>query len=99
MSNRYIMPEKRLSIFVKAAIITFICFCIASIVGQQFTYNNCCQEQILLQNELDDKTEELEELQELLEGELDDDYVKKIARKSLGYHMPDEVIYYNNLTK
>ncbi len=53
----------------------------------------------MLQNELDDKTEELEELQELLEGELDDDYVKKIARRSLGYHMPDEVIYYNNLTK
>lgn len=88
MSNRYIMPEKRLSIFVKAAIITFICFCIASIVGQQFTYNNCCQEQLMLQNELDDKTEELEELQELLEGELDDDYVKKSPAKVLDIICP-----------
>ena len=68
MSNRYIMPEKRLSIFVKAAIITFICFCIASIVGQQFTYNNCCQEQLMLQNELDDKTEELEVTIEFTKG-------------------------------
>lgn len=93
------MPEKRLNIFVKAAIVTFICFCIASIVGQQFSYNSLCKEEDDLSDKLLEKREELEELEELLAHEFDDEYVKKIARKSLGYHMADEVIYYNDLTK
>ena len=41
----------------------------------------------------------IEEMSELLDHEVDDEYVKQIARKSLGYHMPDEVIYYNDLKK
>lgn len=93
------MPEKRLNIFVKAAIVTFICFCIASIVGQQFQYNSLCKEEDALNEKLLEKTEELEELEELLAHELDDEYVKKIARKSLGYHMADEILFYNDLTK
>lgn len=99
MSNRYVMPEKRMNIFTKAAIVTFICFCTASIISQQFTYNSYFQEQQKLESQIKDKTGELEELQELLAHDFDDDYIKKVARKSLGYHMADEIIYYNNLSK
>lgn len=97
--NKYIVPEKRLNIFVKAAIITFICVCIASIVEQQFSYNSLCLEEEKLKQQVLERTEELEELEELLKYEFTDDYVKKIARRSLGYHMADEIIYYNNLSK
>lgn len=97
--NKYIVPEKRLNIFVNAAIVTFICFCVASIVEQQFIYNGLCVEEEELEQQVLERTEELEELEELLRYDFSDDYIKKIARKSLGYHMADEIIYYNNLSK
>lgn len=97
--NRYIMPEKRMNVFIKAAIVVFVCFCAASIVGQQYEYNELCKEQDKLEREIDDREYEIEEMKELLEHEFDDEYVQQIARNSLGYHMPDEVIYYNDLKK
>ena len=97
--NRYIMPEKRMNVFIKAAIVVFVCFCVASIIGQQYEYNELCNEQDKLESQIEEREYDIEEMSELLDHEVDYEYVKQIARKSLGYHMPDEVIYYNDLKK
>jgi len=44
-----------------------------------------------------DYEDEIEELKSKLAEPLDDDYVIKMAREKLGYHLPDEIIYYNDL--
>ena len=42
---------------------------------------------------------ELEKLRDEVNAEYNEEYIIKIAREELGYRMPDEVIYYNNLNK
>ena len=90
--NRYIMPEKRMNVFIKAAIVVFVGFCVASIIGQQYEYNELCKQQDELQAQIEEREYDIEELNELIDHDFDDEYVKQIARKSLGYHMPDEGI-------
>lgn len=97
--NKYVIPSQRLNIFVKVAIITFICFCIATIVGQQFEYNSLCETEDEINSHIEELRIDIEELEEMIDQPYDDEYVKKVARKSLGYHMPEEIIYYNDLAK
>lgn len=97
--NKYIVPSQRLNIFVKVAIITFICFCIATIIGQQFEYNSLCESEDSISDHISSLKADIEELEDMINQPYDDEYVKKVARKSLGYHMPEEIIYYNDLAK
>ena len=41
----------------------------------------------------------VEELQERLETPLDRDYIIRIARDKMGYALPNEIIFYNDLIR
>lgn len=40
---------------------------------------------------------EIDELEYLIESPVDYDYIVRVAREKLGLHLPDEIIYYNDI--
>ena len=52
-------------------------------------------------NELEDRMENIEyeiyELEYLLDSPVDYDYIVRVAREKLGLHLPNEIVYYNDI--
>ena len=59
-------------------------------------YNALLEEQRELEAQLADYREMKEELQELLNSDMDYEYIVKIAKEQLGLYFPDEEIFYND---
>lgn len=60
--------------------------------------NQLLQETEKLNEEITDKTEEVEELRYLLDAPIDDAYIIRVAREKLGLVFPDEEIFYGDRT-
>lgn len=96
---RRIKLKKRVNIFVKAVAFTFIIFCAVTIISQQLEFNHLNETRTELQRQINDTKQQVEELKEDLAQPFDNEYIKKIARAKLKYHMPEEIIFYNDLIK
>ena len=88
-----------MNFFVKAAIFTFIFFCIINIVNLQFNLKELKTEKILLDQKISEANDAIEQLKDQLSQPYDDEYIKRIAKEKLNYRMPDELIFYNDLLK
>ena len=96
--NRYIMPEKRMNVFIKAAIVVFVCFCVASIIGQQYEYNELCNEQDKLESQIEEREYDIEEMSELTKALTK--YIRADDAATISVNIREEmVIYYNDLKK
>ena len=87
----------RSNIFVKIGITVVIVVCVITILRLQIQFNKLNDEKKLLQDQVLDYQEDIEELKAEIERPFDDEYVIRVAREKLGYHLPDEIIYYNDL--
>ena len=87
----------RTNIFVKTAIIIVIVVCLITILRLQIQFNKLNEEKKVLQNQVEEYVDDIEELKAEIERPFDDEYVIRVAREKLGYHLPDEIIYYNDL--
>lgn len=85
---------KRGNFFVIMLFVFLIVGAVATIVGLQSRLNDLRNDYDELQELLTDYKDEVDELKHELEREIDDEYVAKIARERLGYHMPGEKIFY-----
>ena len=65
-----------------------------TIVGLQNKLNDLRADYEELEKMVVDYKDEVDELKHELESEIDDEYVARIARERLGYHMPGEKIFY-----
>lgn len=92
-------PKNKTSIFVKAAIATFALFCTVTVIDQHFQLNRLKEQEAQLREQILEQSYAIDELQEEYDKALDDTYIKKIARQKLGYHMPEEILFFNNLIK
>ncbi len=87
----------RTNIFVRIAIIIVIVVCLITIMKLQIQFNKLNEEKKLLEAQVEEYVEDIEELKSEMERPFDDEYVIRVAREKLGYHLPDEIIYYNDL--
>lgn len=85
---------KRGNFFVIMLFVFLIVGSVATIVGLQSRLNDLRDDYAELQELLTDYKDEVDELKHELESEIDDEYVAKIARERLGYHMLGEKIFY-----
>ena len=91
--------KRRMNIFMKAAILVFICACTATIINMQFEYNALREERAQLEAQIAEVNTRIEELNVWLDRPFDDEYVKQVAREKLKLRMPGEIIFYNDLVK
>lgn len=87
------------NIFVKSAIFLMAVFCVITIVTLQMQYNTLQTQKQELTEELSVIANRIEELQNALNTPFDDDYIIKIAREKLNLRLPEEIVFYNDLTK
>ena len=84
---------KRGNFFVIMLFAFLIVASVFTIVGLQNRLNDLRTDYEELEKMLVDYKDEVDELKHELESEIDDEYVAKIARERLGYHMPGEKIF------
>ncbi len=87
----------RTNIFVRIAVIIVIAVCLITILKLQIQFNRLNEEKKVLAAQVEEYQEDIEELKAEIERPFDDEYVIRVAREKLGYHLPDEIIYYNDL--
>ena len=85
------------NIFVRLAVIIVITVCLITILKLQIQFNKLNEERKVLTEQVEEYREDIEELKAEIERPFDDEYVIRVAREKLGYHLPDEIIYYNDL--
>ncbi len=91
------MNQVRMSIPVKLAILLAFIFMIITLVSIQIRYNNLEEEQEKLNERIEDVQGNIDELQNKLNTPFDNDYIIALAKEKLGYCLPDEIIFYNDL--
>ena len=87
----------RTNLFVKIAMAVIIVVSVFTIVKLQVQFNELNAQRKQLIEQVRNYSDVLEQKEEQLEEPFDDEYVIRVARAKLGYHLPDEIIYYNDL--
>ena len=96
---RRIKIKKEANFFIKAMVFTFIVFCAVTLLSQQLEFNQLYESKLTISRQISDAKEQIDELNDELAQPFDDRYIEKIARSKLKYHMPDEIIFFNDLIR
>ncbi len=90
---------QKTNMFIKIAVAVFLAFCIISIIKLQVEFNELSREKDVLEQNIREYSDTIASLKEQLEEPYDEEYIKRVAREMLNYHMPEEIIFYNDLEK
>lgn len=85
------------SLFAKIALALLTVIFVIMVMTLSLRYNELTKKRDRLKSQVEAEQLELEKLLDEVNADYNDEYIIKIAREELGYRMPDEVIYYNNL--
>lgn len=77
----------------------FIVFCTVTIIQMQFEFNNLKEDKAKVEQQIQLYELKIDELQSRLDEEIDEEYIMRIAREKLNYRLPEEIIFYNDLSK
>lgn len=83
--------------FVLIAALVVMLVCLITIIRLQINFNALDKEKEELSKQVAQYADEIEDLKNEIARPFDDEYVMRVAREKLGYHLPDEIIYYNDL--
>ena len=86
----------RLNVFIKAAILAVIVFCVVSIIRLRSDLHELQRNEEALLAQKIAYEEEIEKLKADLAADMDDDYIMRIAREKLNYYLPDEIIFFSD---
>ena len=85
-----------LSLLMRVSLAVVVLASILIFANSVMRYNKLMEQQKALETQLADYRELREELQELLNSDMDRDYIIRIAKEQLDLYFPDEEIYYND---
>lgn len=91
------MSRKNSNVFVKLTIVIFVIFSLITIFRMQIQLNTLKDAKELATTQLEACALRVEELSERIEAPIDRDYIIRIAREKMGYALPNEIIFYNDL--
>ena len=98
--NQRTTERRRLSaasLFLRIFLIVLVGLTVTLLATRMMEYNRLKEEQAALLTQLEEKPEDIDELQYLLDAPVDKDYIIRVAREKLGMNFPDEIVYYNDL--
>ena len=91
------MKQVRLSIPVKLAIFFAFLFMIITLVSVQSEFNQLEEERAKIEERIEDVQGNIDELNSKLNTPFDKEYIIALAKEKLGYCLPEEIIFYNDL--
>ncbi len=77
----------------------FIVFCTVTIVKMQFEFNSLKEDKAEVEEQIKAYELKIDELEARLEEDFDTEYIMRIAREKLNFRLPEEIIFYNDLSK
>ena len=87
------------SLFVKIAIAVAFAALIITAFTLVIKYNSLSVKRDALKAQVEKEQLQLEKIIYEANRDFDEEYIKRVAREELGYRMPDEIVYYNDLIK
>ncbi|MEE1356679.1 MAG: septum formation initiator family protein [Clostridia bacterium] len=87
------------NVVLKLGAVLFVLIGIFTVARLEMKYNDIETQRQELEQQYKLNNEMIEELERELEAEFDDEYVVKIAKEKLNLCLPEEVIFYNDLTE
>lgn len=93
------MQRARLNTFAKLALALFVVFCAVTVVKLKFEINSLNEKKEILKSQIAAAEVKVASLQNELDAPFDDEYVAALAKEKLNLVMPDEVIFYNDLSE
>lgn len=90
---------KNWNFFVKAAVIAFLIFGVVTTVQLGSQISELEGKVAVSEKQRDSLQAEVEELLDEIEQPVDAEYIKKIAREALNYHLPKEIVFYNDIAR
>ena len=88
--------KSSMKVLLRCGLIAIVVISLCTFVSGVMIYN-ANQEKIKeLEQQIDDKQEQVDELKSLLDSPIDFDYIVRIAREKLGLHFPDEIIFHKD---
>lgn len=86
------------NIVVKFSFLCVLVFLVFSVVNMQMRIRELKQDKADIEAALQKVTDTIEEATIRINAPLTDEYIERVAREKLGYSMPGEIIFYNDLT-
>ncbi len=87
------------NIIIKLGAVVFVLIGLFSVARLEMKYNDIEMQKQELEAQYLENKELIEDLERDINAEFDDDYVIKIAKEKLNLCLPEEVIFYNDLTE
>ncbi|MBQ2765584.1 MAG: septum formation initiator family protein [Clostridia bacterium] len=81
----------------KLAIFFAFLFFIITLVSVQIEYNQLEEERDKLTERIEEVQGSIDEINSKLNTPFDEEYIIALAKEKLGYCLPDEIIFYNDL--
>ncbi len=77
----------------------FVVFCTVTIIRMQFEFNELKENKEQVEEQIKNYQLKIDELEAQLDEQFNTDYIMRVARDKLNYRLPDEIIFYNDLSK
>ena len=88
--------KSSMKVLLRCGLIAIVVISLCTFVSGVMIYN-ANQERIKeLEQQIEDKQEQVDELHFLIDSPIDFDYIVRIAREKLGLHFPDETIFHKD---
>lgn len=91
------MRSHRTSLAVKVALGGILVVLFISVVNMQLNLRELRQERQALETQIADLRNDMEEINYRLSEEVDAAYIERYAREKLGYRLPNEILFYNDI--
>ena len=96
--NRYFIGSKnRAAVLIRVFLAFLFVFAVAFFLWSMMKYNKIIEDKNKNTEYIRNLTDEIEELQYLVDAPLDDAYKIRIAREKLGMCFPDEIVFYTEV--
>lgn len=93
------MQKMKMSFFVKLAVIVLALVCLFIVVKNKIEINSLADRKSDLEIKVAAENEKVGELQNRLDTPFDREFIAALAKEKLNLVMPDEVIFYNDLSE
>lgn len=92
------MRTKKTGLAVKIALTVFMVFCLVTIFKLKLELDALERERVEIQTQVDEARDYLRRLENRLSEKYDEEYIQKVAREKLNLVLPEEIIFYNDIS-
>ena len=88
---------RRSNLIIRVAFTLIFIFLFVSVINLQVKLKDLRDQREELLETMEQRQDEIDKLELRIATPIDEEYIERVAREKLGYRMPNEVIFYNDI--